>query len=69
MIFINTVNLDAEDPCDLDEFAVNLERLAAYAKTKAFAMRARLAGEINVALRYERHCELVYNLLPSQWRW
>src|SRR5689334_22423641 len=36
-----------------------------YATQKAYAMRARLNGNINTAINYERACESLYRQLPE----
>lgn len=43
--------------------------LAAYAASKATAMRCRLDGRIATALDYERVCDGLYERLPAFARW
>lgn len=43
--------------------------LANYAANKATAMRSRLDGNIETALKYESICESIYNGLPAAARW
>lgn len=64
-------NLDglSVDPADLDKAAKVFKLLRKYAKCKAAAMRQRLIGNINEALRHEHNCEVVYNDLPEWARW
>jgi len=64
------INLDGfANTEELEEVAQALTTLAAYAKTKARAMRDRAAGEINDALAQERECERYYQALPEWARW
>lgn len=44
-------------------------KLANYATRALDARRLRLAGEIVLALREERACELIYRSLPPAMRW
>lgn len=64
-------NLDglSIDPADYDQVADVLRRLALYAERKAHAMRARLAGDVNEALRFERMNDAAYEQLPQWARW
>lgn len=67
-------NLDALsiDPKDYDAYAANEdnpEALRDYAKLKALAMRLRLAGCVNSAIKKEQSCELIYNQLPEHLKW
>jgi hypothetical protein len=45
--------------CDLRNYAAN----------KATAMTARLAGNIDTALAYERICDAIYSRLPEYAKW
>jgi hypothetical protein len=49
--------------------ATALSVLAAYADCKAIAMRFRLRGEIDTAQRHEKRCDMLFDMLPSSWRW
>jgi len=64
-------NLDAatNDPDELVHLATALSVLAAYADCKAIAMRFRLRGEIDTAQRHEKRCDMLFDMLPSSWRW
>jgi hypothetical protein len=64
-------DLDAEtlNADELDEFVEQIGRLAEYAKNKAMAMRCRRAGDVERALRAETRCDMIYELLPPEWRW
>jgi hypothetical protein len=66
-----TPNLDglSIDADDLDKAAEVLETLARYARRKAKAMRARLSGDVNTALRHEATMERLYETLPEWARW
>lgn len=71
------------EPINMDGFMDTLDMLKAiqgikgrgarlyrhYARYKANAMRARLAGEIELALQQEQTCERIYNRLPTKLRW
>lgn len=63
------INLDGMQPDELTEIAQVFNTLAAYAKTKANAMRDRASGEINDALAQEAQCERYYKALPEWARW
>jgi hypothetical protein len=63
------LNLDTMMLEDVELATVYLDLLAFYAKTKAEAMRLRLAGNIALALVQENSCELIYARLPENWRW
>lgn len=43
--------------------------LGAYCTEKAFAVRARLDGRINDAMRHESNCESLYYDIPAPDRW
>jgi len=64
-------NLDGIDVSELDEIASGefdgWQR--AYAQVKASAIRARLAGPIDEALKYERECERIYSSMPYYLKW
>jgi hypothetical protein len=64
-------NLDdlSIDPADYDRAAQVFDALARYASLKASAMRTRLAGRINPALRMEERLEEIYASLPEWARW
>ena len=62
-------NLDAMERDELLSFAVGMEMLAQYAKIKAAAIEARLAGNINVAMAREQECDSIYARLPRNLRW
>ena len=59
------LNLDGLTPEELVDAAAALSTLAAYARTKARAMRDRASGAIAVALAQEEQCEGFYNSLPD----
>lgn len=63
------VNLDGTWPEELDEMAKAFDLLAAYARTKAGAMRDRAAGRIVEAIAQEGQCEAYYHRLPKWARW
>ena len=56
-------------PEELVQIAISLSVLAAYADCKAMAMRHRIRGEIDLAQRHEKRCEMLFDMLPSSWRW
>jgi hypothetical protein len=64
-------NLDCVsiDPADLEALAVAYGALGRYAAVKAQAMRARLAGSMLAAERFERQLEAIYQSLPEWARW
>jgi len=64
-------NLDnaTNDPEDLVHLATALSVLAAFVDCKAIAMRCRLRGEIDLAQRHEKRCDMLFDMLPSSWRW
>ena len=63
-------NLDAVDDVDeLLRFSLICRNLSDYSNLKAAAIGARKAGQISLALHYEKECELVYSLLPMVVRW
>ena len=65
-------NLDCLDVEDLDAYsrdASNAEPLRGYAAIKARAMRARLAGDVQIALRLESACDRLYQTLPESLKW
>jgi hypothetical protein len=64
-------NLDglSINPTDLDTSGDVFDRLAAYARNKANAMRYRLAGDIPNALKVEKTLEMLYKSLPEWARW
>lgn len=63
-------NLDGIDnPKELEAIAQVLHTLAFYARKKATAIRTRLSGEINIALKSEKNCDRLYNKLPQWARW
>jgi hypothetical protein len=53
----------------LKKRAEELMLLASYAEGKANAMRCRLKGNIEHAIRFEGACEHVYKRLPAKLRW
>ncbi len=69
------INLDdySVDPADLEALVPYLCRrdamLGAYAIGKAAAMRYRLAGQVEHALRIERQLDRIYDQLPAELRW
>ncbi len=75
-------NLDGMFPDDLinyankiralsltDEDSDTRDILADYAVNKAKAMCARGKGDINEALRIERYCDTLYDVLPDYAQW
>jgi hypothetical protein len=66
---LDCLNLDAMDSSDLDNLALHLETLRAYAIQKSQAMACRQAGRINDALRLESKCDRTYTKIPTIWRW
>lgn len=68
------INLDclSIDPADYDSFArdeSNHPQYRAYARYKAKAMRARLAGNLDEAGRWEAACDRIYDDLDSSLVW
>jgi len=64
------LNLDGfASPDELEEVGQVLTTLAAYAKTKARAMRDRAQGNITDALSQEQQCDTYYQTLPDWARW
>ena len=68
------VNLDDMEYESLRAFFVRYMQnrellLAEYCLAKGKARKARLAGCITDALRHERICESIYNMLPTDQRW
>lgn len=49
----------------LKELSQGFRDLAGYAESKGHAMEARLKGEIEMALRFEHACDVVYARLPE----
>ncbi len=64
-------NLDdfSHNPKDQLEAARVLKILAAYCENRSFAIEARLAGRIDLAMRNESANEERYNSLPEWARW
>jgi len=70
-------NLDCFScPSDLVKFRLeckHLEKtlalLRSYAEAKENAMRSRLAGKINNAIRFEQASDKVYEMLPEWAKW
>lgn len=62
-------NMDALPADELRELDRVLRKAADYANYKFLAYYARLAGEIDKALRYEAKCERLYGELPKDVRW
>lgn len=46
-----------------------MKDLVCYARNKEMAMRCRLRGEIQTALRYEEICDRIYSELPDWAKW
>lgn len=69
------INLDGfMDTLDLLKTVSNVKGRGArlyrhYARYKVNAMRARLNGDIDYALKQEQTCERIYNRLPAKLRW
>jgi hypothetical protein len=66
------INLDCIDETELRTYAADQSKpaeLRDYAHNKAKAMAARLAGQIDTALRHERVCEQTYKKLPKGLQW
>lgn len=64
------------DPSEVEEVAEELRKARAaldtaikYAVYKAAAMRHRLKGMVNNALKCEAQCERLYHELPETLRW
>jgi hypothetical protein len=68
-IAMNVPNLDAMTAEELDEFSGHASTLAQYANMKLMAMKNRIDGHTDDAVRIEAHCEHLYQLLPNEWRW
>ena len=69
---IEPINLDAMEADDLvilgnDDTQPLAYRL--YAKKKAQAMTARLAGQLALAIRCELSCDHIYSTMHELWRW
>jgi hypothetical protein len=71
MLKFEVPNLDglATDPEELREVAWAFELLAKYARWKAAALRQRLEGDVERAMRNERRLEHLYQELPEWARW
>jgi hypothetical protein len=66
------INLDSMPLEDVRAFAGDERKpatLRAYAKTKAEAMGARLAGDITTALALEKRCEALYSRVDCDSQW
>lgn len=50
-------------------FTTIASMLANYACNKAVAMGCRKRGDIQSALCYEMHCDMIYARLPADLRW
>lgn len=66
-----TPNIDCMsiNPADVAALGRVFTTLARYCKCKSRAMRYRLAGHIEIALEFERQCQLLYESLPQEFRW
>lgn len=62
-------NLDGMDHTELQEAESVFVRLAAYCNHRRCSMRARLAGNIAVALDLERVADDIYSKLPTWAKW
>lgn len=62
-------NLDAMAADDVAGLALGLRELECYARNKAEAMRARLAGKIDEATSLEAKCDRIFERLPDWARW
>lgn len=64
-------NLDAET---IEELTRIMRRTSTpraiqeYAKEKRLAMKSRMRGDINTAMRHEHNCDLLYASLPEYLR-
>jgi len=63
------LNLDGLSPEELREVASVLASLRLYSLKKAEAMKARLAGNIQLALNIERYCGDIFMKLPEWAKW
>jgi hypothetical protein len=53
----------------LDELHTVLSRMSAIAWDRRSALKARLSGDIECAVKNEREIQYQYNLLPEEYRW
>lgn len=65
---VQTVGSSAEAGIDPTRFE-SFEALALLLGMACKAQRARLKGNIDIALAAERRVERLYKTLPSAWRW
>ena len=70
----NGDNLDAATEEELTEIsrtpcAVEYDVVREYASKRLGSMWARLDGNIEVALLFERDCENIYKMMPENLRW
>lgn len=74
---IDVPNLDCMGEASLAQFAAEnlshssliMRNAAAYAVCKLGAMRSRLSGRIDNALRLEAKCDRIYAMLPLEHQW
>lgn len=73
---IEVPNLDTLDADELYECVVKFEKTVAtfkllkrYALHKKAAVEARSSGFIAAALTHEDKCEILYKMLPEEYRW
>ena len=51
------------------ELSVHFRTFASYCEGKRHAMQCRLAGKIELALKFEAACDVVYKRLPTSFKW
>ena len=61
--------MTAEDSIAMIDAMRAVIYLYLYLVTKSHAMKCRLKGDIEYALRHEEACDLLYDQLPEQVRW
>ena len=66
---LSDINLDCEGQKTIELLANHFEAMARYAWAKSEAMLCRSEGDITAALQCEARCEVIYKLLPPNWRW
>lgn len=58
-----------EDQEELSADALTLQNLAVYCRLRQTAIRCRLAGEIEKAIRQEEAMQRIYDALPANVKW
>jgi hypothetical protein len=66
---LDGINLDCMMVEDVAEFIEHITTLRDYVALKHRAMILRAAGKIDLAAKLEDGCDVLYAMLPSNWRW